>query len=97
MDSGYAVVEDRHHLVVHVDVSLAVEHVYLRTEHQFDAIHMAGHHMEIAEVYRGASARYSGGVLGDAEELEAFLGGCPRHFLEGRESVTGGHGVGMYV
>ena len=97
MNAGYANVQALHQRLIGIEGSLSVENVDFGTQHQFDAIHLPRHHMEVSEINGVASAGDARRMLRDAEQLQAFLSPCLRHFLNGAERMTTGQRMGVHI
>ena len=97
VNTGNTDVQALHQRFIGIEGSLSVEDVDFGTQHQFDAIHLSGHHVEVSEINGVASAGDAGRMLRDAEQLQAFLSPCLRHFLNGAERMATGQRMSVHI
>ena len=97
MDTCDSQIQQVHVEFIQVERALRVEDIDFRPKQEFDAVHLPRYHVQVAEVNQVTASGNPRCMFCDAEHFQAFVGGCPCHFLQTTESMSAGNGVRMYI
>jgi len=83
--------------LVEIQSAGGVKNIQLHAHEEAHAIHLARHHVQVAEIDGSTGSGQAGRVLGDAEDLQSLVGGSLRHLLNGGIGMSGGDRVCVEV